>query len=202
MRVVTPALTALLMCACASSPPVRYYVLDAARPASGVSAAAGGALQIASVRLPPALDRREMVREDTANRLTVSQQDRWGAPLPDMTQRVLSQNLMLRLAPGRVALPGQPAPAGTSAISVEIVEFGADTNGQIVLDGSWSLVPSGSDAPVATHRFQLSQRAVRGDFAEQAHIMSILLGQLADAIAMQVTERGVHQRAPGTRRSA
>lgn len=192
MKEVTLALTASLMCACASSPPIHYFVLDPVAPAGELSRASGDPLQIASVRLPPALDRRQMVREDTANKLTVSDQDRWGAPLQDMTQRVLSQNLMLRLAPGRVVLPGQPAPAATAAISVDVVEFGVDASGAIVLDGSWSIVPSGSDVAVASYRFQLSERAVNGDFAEQAHLMSELLGHLADAIATKVGERGLH----------
>jgi uncharacterized lipoprotein YmbA len=132
------------------------------------------------------------VREDSANKLTVSNQDRWGAPLQDMTQRVLSQNLMLRLAPGRVVLPGQPAPARTSTVSVDVVEFGVDAAGAIVLEGSWSIVASGSDVAVASYRFQLRQPAVRGDFAEQAHVMSVLLGQLADAIATKVGEHSLH----------
>jgi uncharacterized protein len=192
MKQAALALTALLTCACASSPPIHYFVLDPVAPAGAVPQASGDPLQIAGVRLPPALDRPEMVREDAANRLTVSDQDRWGAPLQDMTQRVLSQNLMRRLAPGRVVLPGQPAPAATAAISVDVVEFGVDASGTVVLDGSWSIVPSGSDVAVASYRFRLSQRAVRGDFAEQAHLMSLLLGQLADAIATRAGEHGPH----------
>lgn len=192
MKELTLALTSLLMCACVSSPPIRHFVLDPVAPASAGSQPSGDPLQIASVRLPAALDRPEMVREDTANKLTVSDQDRWGAPLQDMTQRVLSQNLMLRLAPGRVVLPGQPAPAGTAAISVDVVEFGVDAGGNVVLDGNWSIVPSGSDAAVANYRFQLSQRAVPSDFADQAHVMSVLLGQLADAMAGRLDERSLH----------
>lgn len=192
MKVVTPALTSLLICACASSPPIRYYVLDPVGPARDGSAAPEAPLQIASVHLPPALDRREIVREDTANRLTVSGPNRWGAPLPDMTQRVLSQNLMLRLAPGKVVLPGQPAPAGANAISVDIVQFGADANGMIVLEGSWAIVPGGNEVAAASHRFQLGQRAVGSDYVEQAHIMSLLLGQLADEIASKVAQHGGH----------
>jgi uncharacterized protein len=188
MKEVTLALTSLLMCACASSPPVRYFVLDPVAPASEAPRASGEPLQIVSVRLPPTLDRLQIVRENTANKLTVSNQDRWGAPLQDMTQRVLSQDLMLRLAPGRVVLPGQPATAGTAAISVDVIEFGVDASGTIVLDGSWSIVPRGSDVAVASYRFELSERVVRGDSAEQAHVMSLLLGQLADSIATKASD--------------
>jgi uncharacterized protein len=195
MKDVALALGSLLLCACASSPPIRYFVLDPIVPSSEPSQVSGDALQITSVHLPSTLDRLEMVREDAANKLTVSDQNRWGAPLPDMTQRVLSQNLMLRLPPGRVVLPGQPAPAGTSAISVEVVEFGVDASGTVVLEGSWSVVPSGSEEAVATYRFRLGQRAVHPDFVEQAHVMSVLVGELADSIATNGGEHSLRQSA-------
>jgi uncharacterized protein len=187
MKEVAISLTSLLICACASSPPIRYFVLDAVAPASGVPQVAGDPVQITSVRIPATLDRRQMVREDTPNKLEISDQYRWGAPLADMTQRVLTQDLMLRLPPGRVVLPEQPAPARTRAISLYILQFGAGAAGTIALDGGWSLVPSSGDVPTASHRFQMSRRAVTGDYAEQARVMSILLGELADSIANELT---------------
>ncbi len=189
MKEVTISLTSLLICACASSPPIRYFILDPIAPAGEVAKRSGDPVQIVSVHLPPALDRREIVREEAPNRLTVSKRDRWGAPLPDMTQRVLSQDLMLRLAPGQVILPGQPAPARISAISVDILEFGVDASGTIVLDGSWSIVPSAGDVAVASYPFQLQRRATSGDSAEQAHLMSTLLARLADTIAIELDAR-------------
>jgi len=56
----------------------------------------------------------------------------------------------------------------------------------LVLEGNWSIVPSGSDASVASHHFQLSRGAVGSDSAEQAQGMSVLLGQLADAMAVEL----------------
>jgi len=56
----------------------------------------------------------------------------------------------------------------------------------LVLEGNWSIVPSGSDASVASHHFQLSRGAVGSDSAEQAQGMSLLLGQLADAMAVEL----------------
>jgi uncharacterized protein len=187
MKEVALSIAALLVCACASSPPVDFFVLDAVVPAGVAASVPGDPLQVTRVHMPATLDRREIVREDAPNKLTISSQKRWGAPLPDMTQRVLSQNLMLRLPAGRVVLPDQPAPDRTSSISVDILQFGADASGTIVLDGSWSVVPSGTEAARASHRFQLSQRAIRDDYAEQARVMSVLLAQLADAIAHQMS---------------
>ncbi len=186
MKEVAIFVTSLLICACTSSPPIRYFVLDPVAPVSDVSMAAADPVQITSVRMPATLDRRQMVREDAPNKLTISDRDRWGAPLPDITQRVLTQDLMLRLSPGQVVLPDQPAPVRTSAVSVDILQFGVSAAGTIVLDGSWSIVPSGSDVAADVRRFQLSQRAVAEDYAEQARLMSILLAQLADSIAQEL----------------
>lgn len=190
MREVTISLTSVLICACASSPPVRYFVLDPIPPASDTAKTAGDPVQIASVHVPSTLDRREIVREEAPNKLTISNQNRWGAPLPDMTQRILSQNLMLRLPAGEVILPQQPAPASTGSISVDVLQFGVDASGTVVLDGSWSLVPSGTEVAAANYRFQLSQRAIAGDYADQARVMSILLGRLADSIVHELHTRG------------
>jgi uncharacterized lipoprotein YmbA len=186
MREAAISLTSLLICACASSPPVRYFILDPVAPAREVATPHGDPVQIVSVRLPPTLDRRQIVREEAPNQLTVSKQDRWGAPLADMTQRVLSKDLMLRLSPARVVLPGEPAPGGTQVISVDVLEFGVNASGSLVLEGNWSIVPSGSDVSVASHHFQLSRGAVGSDSAEQAQGMSLLLGQLADAMAVEL----------------
>jgi uncharacterized lipoprotein YmbA len=164
---------------------VRYFILDPVAPAGAMPSASGDPLQVVSVHLPPALDRRQIVREEAPNQLTVSGQDRWGAPLPDMTQRVLSQNLMARLSPGTLILPDQPAPAATNALSIDIVEFGHDA-GAVVLEGSWSIVPAGKERALASHHFRFSQEAARNDSATQAHLMSLLLGQLADSIAAEL----------------
>jgi uncharacterized lipoprotein YmbA len=188
MREATISLASLLICACASSPPVRYFILDPVAPARELAVRPADPVQIVSVHLPPALDRRQIVREDAPNKLTVSKQDRWGAPLADMTRRVLSQDLMLRLAPARVVLPDEPAPGGTQAISVDVLEFGVTARGTLVLEGNWSIAPSGSDASIASHHFQLTRGTVRSDSAEQAQGMSVLLGQLADAIAAELAK--------------
>jgi uncharacterized lipoprotein YmbA len=45
-----------------------------------------------------------------------------------------------------------------SSISVDILQFGVDASGTVVLEGSWSLALSGTDLAAANHRFHLSQR--------------------------------------------
>lgn len=182
MRNVAIIMCSLLLANCASSPPVRYFVLDPVPPAAEVAPPAGAAVQIAEVRLSATLDRRQIVREVAANKLLISNDNRWGAPLPDMTQRVLSQDLMLRLPPGQVVLSEEPAPSGTGSIAVQILQFGV-VGANVVLEGSWSITHGGEDGAAQHHTFHLSASAANTDYAEHAHLMSALLGSLADSMA-------------------
>jgi uncharacterized protein len=182
MRKAALLLCSLLIAACASSPPVRYFVLDPVAPAAELAPLAAPAMQIAAVRLPATLDRRQIVREVAPNKLLISNDNRWGAPLPDMTQRVLSQDLMLRLPSNQTVLAEEPAPNGTGSITVEVLQF-CVVSGNVVLDGSWTITHGEDDHTPQRHTFHLSEAAPNTDFAQDAHIMSALLGSLADSMA-------------------
>lgn len=192
MRNVAVALCSLLSAACASSPPVRYFVLDPVAPTAAAPPMAGPAAQIVAVRLPAVLDRRQIVSEVAPNKLEISHDNRWGAPLPDMTQRVLSQDLMLRLPAAKSLLPEEPTPTGTSSITVEILQFGV-IRGNIVLEGSWSAMRRGDDGSMQRHSFNLSQPAPSADYGEQAQGMSTLLGSLSDSMAQTLRAQGSRQ---------
>jgi uncharacterized lipoprotein YmbA len=171
-----------IIAGCHSSPPKRFYVLDAIAGDHALVSQPGDPIQVAEINIPPSLDRQEMVREDAPDSLQISDVHRWGAPLADMIQNVLTQNLIHRLPAGRVIPPRTAAPAGTHEITVDILKFERDSSGQVVLDGGWSLYRLGSDTPILTRHVALSER-IPADYDAQAHAMSRLLSQLADDIA-------------------
>jgi len=176
---------AALLVACRSSPPKRFYVLDVVPSQSSVSGP-NAPLQVASVNIPAALDRQEMVRESAPDSLQISDVNRWGAPLADMTQNVLTRDLIQRLPAGKVILPHAGAPAGTYEITVDILKFDSDSQGEVVFDGGWSLFRLGSDTPITSRHVMFVEKAAPPDYAGQARAMSKLVGRLADDIAMQV----------------
>jgi uncharacterized lipoprotein YmbA len=186
---LTLGLFTMLGAGCRSSPPKHFYVLDAIPGQSSKDAGSSGPqapLQIASVNIPAALDRQEMVRESGPGSLQLSDVNRWGAPLADMTQNVLTRDLIQRLPSGKVLLPRAGAPAGAYEITVDILKFDADSKGNVVFDGGWSLFRLGSDTPIMNRHVTFEEHAMAGDYAGQARAMSELLGRLADDIAAQV----------------
>jgi uncharacterized protein len=105
-RAATTVLLVMVLGGCRSSPPKHFYVLDPVPPQQRSTPATGTVVQVAAVNIPAALDRQEMVREAATGSLRISDVNRWGAPLADMTQNVLTRDLTLR-EPG----PGnEPAP--------------------------------------------------------------------------------------------
>lgn len=183
---IAPRRTAILLlvailAGCRSSPPKRFYVLDPIPAPERSSAATGKVVQVAAVNIPASLDRQEMVREGANGSLQISDINRWGAPLADMTQNVLTRDLAARLPAGAVLPPRTNAPPGTFEITVDLLQFGRDATGNVVLDGGWALYHLGSDTPVMNRQVKLSEGGST-DYASQVQAMSRLLGRMADDI--------------------
>ena len=185
-RHVALLLMATVVASCRSSPPKHFYVLDPVPPQQGQSATTQAVVQLAAVNIPPSIDRQEMVRESAADSLEISDVNRWGAPLADMTQDVLTRDLVERLPANQVIPPRTSAPAGAYVITVDLLQFGTDATGNVVLEGGWSLYRLGADTPLLNRNFKLSQRPASGDYATEPRLMSQLLGRLADGIVSAI----------------
>jgi uncharacterized protein len=184
-RLALVSLGALLVAACASSPPSKFYTL-ATVPSSGAAPATSGAtppVRVASVRIPPVLDRQEIARPSAGNQLEINGEERWDAPLDQMIQQVLTQDLIARLPPGAIILPGAPAPANLDSIAVNILQFQSDVTGSVVFEGSWSLVPPHATSPALIRNFTYTAAASSQSTGDEVSTMSTLLGRLADDIA-------------------
>jgi uncharacterized lipoprotein YmbA len=172
-----------LLASCHTSPPQRFYVLDPVPAKRRLITGPDIVLQVAAVNIPSSVDRQQMVRESAAGSLQISDINRWGAPLADMTQNVLTRDLTERLHAGAVIPPRNNAPPGTYEITVDLLQFGREASGDVTLDGGWSLYRLGSDTPVMSRNVRLSETFVSTDYAAQAQAMTRLLGRLADDIA-------------------
>jgi len=183
MRCLRAASLLVLLSGCGSSPPVHFFTLDPVSVTASAVHRISAPVQVGAVHIPRTLDRRGMVTQGRPDRLVISEQNRWGAPLADLVTTVLTQDLVQRLSPDSVVLPEAAAPAGTRVIGLDILQFGPDAAGDVILDASWNLTPYGSDTPLFTRHVLLRAPAEAGSYAAQARGMSGLLGQLADAMA-------------------
>jgi len=199
---LTPVLALLTLAACASSPPTRFFTLDAVAPAGSSRIPAGEPVKIDAVHIPPALDRNSLVRGESDNQLNISSQDRWAGDLGEMTRRVLTQNLASRLPSGMVIAPESPAPPSARGLVVDILTFQPQASGEVVLDADWTLLEGTQSNPVLRRSVHLTAAAAPSAQGEAA-AMSTLLGQLADSMAADIggaSARGARSTGKGATR--
>jgi uncharacterized lipoprotein YmbA len=173
---------------CAHSPPTRYVTLSA-EPAAAPRATPLQPVQLTAVHIPAELDRPEVVTQDAANQLTVHDNDRWGAPLAQLMRRTLAQDLLARLPASTFILPDAPAPPGTRALVVTVLNSEADASGTLTLQVSWALLSGHPSHAMQTQQLTLTANMASHDATAQAAALSQLLGQLADRIAASIAAR-------------
>jgi uncharacterized lipoprotein YmbA len=177
--------------ACGHSPPTRFFTLDPVPPAGrGRAVYAGPRLKVIAVRLPPALDRTELISEPAPGQMEVHDFEHWAAPLGLMARQTLTLDLAERLPAGTVTGPDAPAGGGVAMLAAEILAFQTGPQGTS-LQVTWSVIlPSGAfraertvwRAPIV----QLQAPAIVANGRDTARTLSLLLGQLADQIASEL----------------
>ena len=174
-----------VLAACGHSPPTRYFSLEAVPPSAplGTVSPPIAPVQLGAVRVPALLDRPEVVAQQAGYRLTVRENDRWGAPFAQMVRSTLARDLVARLPPGSFILPGVSSPAGVRRILVPVLDLRASANGQMTFEGSWALVAGERSTAVMTQEISLTEPMASADSAQIADTLSRLLGRLADRIA-------------------
>jgi len=171
-RVLRVAAALLLLSACASSPPTRFYTLSDT-PAPGGTTVGAGQVVIGSVSIPGEIDRPEIVRRIGPNQLSVAGSDRWAAPLEDIIRRVLIDDVARRAPPGAAAA-GEPQ----RLVSVDIHEFYGDAGCNVTLRAVWALKQAGAQ-PTSEEIRVPSGGACPATLPET---MSVALGQLSDRL--------------------
>jgi len=200
MRVRTAVLLAALV-ACAGcislkhTPEARFFVLrpvvDA--PAEPLAAAPSTLVGVLPARLPGHLERPQIVTWAAPGELRIDEFVRWAEPLDAGLTRALDENLELLLPEYRlVRSPWRAAAAPHVRVATELRTFGLQANGEVRLEGFWTLLPARGERPLARGdaslgRGPLARGAAGGvDPAAEVEAMSELVGELSRTIAAAI----------------
>jgi uncharacterized lipoprotein YmbA len=172
MRAFVAIAALVLVGACSSSPPTRFFTLSDTAPEAPAPGGVGW-VRIVGVTIPGEIDRPEVVRRIGPNQLSIAGFDRWAAPLDQTIRRVLSDDIARRV-PSPVADQQYP-------VTVDIHEFYGDGSCNVTLRAAWTLKQSrpGNAQPVNEDIHVPSSGACT---ATLPATMSIALGQLSDRI--------------------
>ena len=143
MRTAVLGLLMLLLAACGSSPPTRFYALDAPGAAPGVRALPGPSIAVGPVTMPESVDRAQLVTRRAANELRIEEFSQWAAPLGAEIARVIAEQLSLQWPEARVT-PSAAAPAQPDLrVAIDVRRFELTPGEGAALDATWSVSSEG-----------------------------------------------------------
>jgi uncharacterized lipoprotein YmbA len=182
---------ACLLAACQSSPPTHYFALTEIAPtASRATPAVQIPIRVERVMIPGELDRLELVRHSTSNRLQVATFDRWAAPLDDMIRRVITGDLAARFAPETMASANEPTIGEPRRhLYIDVQEFSADEHGAVTLHAAWLLQTPNAASLRGAEEITVEAGNVTGDAVAAA--MSRALAGFADRIVAALAVQAV-----------
>jgi uncharacterized protein len=173
--------------ACGSSPPMRFYTLQAVEGAtSGANLSGAIPLRVERVTVPAELDRQALVQRVAPGQVRISELDRWAAPLDDMIRRAVTTDLASRLGAERVVDAYEPAtPEMRRRLFIDVTDLYADSSCAITLRVSWTL--QSPNAPDKRASEAIDGPPVASCPAGMAQGVSRALAVLSDRIAAAVT---------------
>lgn len=174
--VLAMAMTALAAC---SSPTPNLYTLVATAGAALPTPRL--AVELRRISLAGYLDRGEIVRGTVQYQLKVSDIDRWGEPLGRMLERVLTEDLVMRLPNAAVFTEaGAISTRPDRVLEVDVQRLDPQS-GTVVLLAQIAVRHEGGVASADTVR--LTAPLSDPGAASQVAAMSAVVGQLADTLA-------------------
>jgi uncharacterized protein len=173
---------AALLCACSSSPPPRYYVLDPI--AETAAPTAGPSIVVEAVTIPAEVDRPQFVLRGEANEVVIDDMHRWAAPLQSSLAGVLASNLAAILGTPDVATESIGNISPRYRVSVEILGFQSRLGEEVRLEAAWHVRRTGGAE--SSGRSSFREAAQGRDFsalaAAHSRAVSSLSAQIAHAI--------------------
>lgn len=179
-RTITLCIIAsLLLGACGSSPPVRYFSLSPSQPHQDQDTAI--VLGLGPLRVPEYLNRSQLVTRGNGSELEVHEFSRWAEPLDSALHRVLSADVDSIM--DNVAV--YPFPWETLVnkqvhyrLLGDIMRFEADRTGRVVLEVQWGVTSVESSEPVVA-----AQRATYEAQSGSADDPAAITAAMNDALA-------------------
>ena len=175
----------------------KFYLItpvDSATSAPTATQSSGGGFTIGlgPIKLPPYLDRPEVVTRAASNRLELSKDDRWGESLQNGFTRAMERDLAAQAGTQNiVAFPWYATVHIDMQVEIDVYRFETDGQGNANLSAKWTLLdPTGNI--LYTQESNLTQPSKPGDDTEAAAALSRTIGDLSAQIANMMQQIRSH----------
>jgi uncharacterized lipoprotein YmbA len=187
LRYVPPALlcvVALLVAACASAPPPKFYTLTRT-PAPGAPPSTVSVM-VGPVSIPSVVDQPQIVVSSSANQVTMDEFNRWASPLANNISRVVADNLADLLGTSRVSLFQQSLNVDADfRVAIEVQTFESAPGDAATMNAAW-VVRRTRDGKFESGRTAVREATADKSYDALAAAHSRALAQLSQDIAAAV----------------
>lgn len=168
----------------------KFYLLTptadatAAPPAAAQGVGGDFAIGLGPIKLPPYLDRQEVVTRAAPNRLELSRNERWGESLQNGFAGVMARDLAAQTGTGRVILfPWYNTVHIDLQVQIDVYRFETDGTGNAQLSAKWTILDSTGKNILYTVESNLTEPSKPGDTTAAAAALSRTVGDLSGQIA-------------------
>jgi uncharacterized lipoprotein YmbA len=189
-RILVPGLV-LLFAACGSSPPARFYSLQALDLAYQPDAKEAVVMYVGPLRLPEYLARPQIVTRGDGSEMLIDDYHRWAEPLEDAIPRIVAVNVD-NLVEGVivVAFPSSNVLESDYRLQGSIVRFDADATGRAVLIAQWGISKPDGDFLVPPRKSRYEALASpTGDPGAVATALNDTVAQFSREVAAEIEAR-------------
>lgn len=180
----------------------KFYLLtptaDAAAPASAAVQSTSGSFTIGlgPIKLPPYLDRPEIVTRMAPNRLELSKEDRWGESIQNGFTRAMERDLAAQSSGTVILFPWYNTVHVDMQVQIDVYRFETDGQGNATLSAKWTILDSTGKNILYTVETSLTQPSKPGDVTDATAALSRTIGDLSSQIANMMhqlrAQQGAH----------
>ena len=181
LATLATACAAAVLAASCSSPPSRFYTLNAvATPGSATSTLS---VVVGPVSVPAVIDRPQIVVTTATNEVALDEFNRWAAPIRESLAGVVANNLASMLGTTRVALYTQTPSTGFDyQVQIDVRSFESVPGKYAAVDALW-WVRRAKDSKLETGRTSVREIVQDGTYDALAAAHSRSIGRLSQDIA-------------------
>jgi uncharacterized lipoprotein YmbA len=175
---------AVLAAGCGSSPPSRFYQLNATATPDA-AAAARYAVVVGPVTIPAAVDQPQIVVQVGPNQVRPDEFNRWGAPLQDQIGRIVAADLATLLGTPRVTSTPLPHFDAAYRVAIDVQRFESVPGEAATIEAVWVVYPAAGGAGRSGHT--VARETVTGDgvdalVAAHSRALAVVSADVAAAI--------------------
>ena len=184
----------LFIAGCGSSPPSRFYTLNAIPRAAAVPTTTdvntSVSIKVGPVSIPDTLDQSQIVTRTGPNALELNEFNRWGGDLQTDFQRILGENISILLPTDHVVLYQEIilVPVDFQVI-VNVREFEGELGGTVTLNADWSVVHLSKEKSVVARKSVFHENMKSKEYQDYVAVQSQLLAKLSREISDEIRSR-------------